>query len=254
MYRPLFFQLPASDPGRLAEFYSKVFGWGRGKMAGLGEIWALVSGPFDQPGMNGIVMGKFMEGTVNAIEVPDLDAALLKVEEQGGRITTPKQNLPTLGDFAWCRDTDGNYFVLMQLDVRFVPSFLAAVGNAAPETGSVNRPVHFELPSADPERLGGFYAAVLGWTMQKWQGEMDYYFLMTGDPESGGIDGAISPGDDLPYPVNVISVSDAEAMVARVMDAGGTVPEPPHMIEGVGLFTYAFDPEGNQFGLMQFNA
>ena len=42
------------------------------------------------------------------------------------------------------------------------------------------RPVHFEIPTDNPDRAIAFYAAVFGWTFQKWEGPMPYWLITTG--------------------------------------------------------------------------
>jgi len=42
------------------------------------------------------------------------------------------------------------------------------------------RPVHFEIPAQNPEKLIGFYQTVFGWTAQKWDGPMPYWMITTG--------------------------------------------------------------------------
>ncbi len=116
------------------------------------------------------------------------------------------------------------------------------------------RPVHFELPADDPERIGRFYSDVFGWTVQKWDGPMDYWFLMTGKEGEPGIDGAFgrrSDGDT--GTVNTIGVDDLDATLAKIEAAGGTVVRGKSEVPGVGWMAYCQDTEGNAFGLMQFN-
>jgi predicted enzyme related to lactoylglutathione lyase len=48
------------------------------------------------------------------IEVPNLDAAMKAVKENGGMITREKMELPKVGWFASAKDTEGNRFGLMQ--------------------------------------------------------------------------------------------------------------------------------------------
>lgn len=115
------------------------------------------------------------------------------------------------------------------------------------------RPIHFELPADDPERLGRFYGEAFGWTVQKWDGPMDYWFLMTGEGEPG-IDGAFAKRSEGERgTVNTIGVEDLDGTLAKVKAAGGSVVREKSAIPGVGWMAYCQDTEGNAFGLMQFD-
>ena len=113
------------------------------------------------------------------------------------------------------------------------------------------RVVHFEINADDGERAVRFYANVFGWTVQKWDGPVDYWLLMTGEGEPG-IDGAISPRQDPPEAtVNTIDVDSVDTYVAKVVENGGTILVPKMAVPGVGWMVYCKDTEGNTFGLMQ---
>lgn len=118
----------------------------------------------------------------------------------------------------------------------------------------MSRVVHFELPADDPERAARFYSDVFGWKVQKWEGPMEYWLLMTGDPSKPGIDGGLMracPDSPPRTPINTIGVESVDESVARVCGAGGSVAMPKHAIPGVGWIAYCKDTEGVLFGLMQ---
>lgn len=250
MNRPQYFQLPSAQPEKLAEFYARLFDWEFGPLGIIPDVWVLITGPFEQPGLQGMVMGKFMEATVNVIGVDDIDSVLAKVTAQGGRITTPKQQIPSMGDFAWCKDPSDNYFVLMQADQRLRSVLLNAVSARIP--GSSGRPVHFEIPADDMPALEGFYSAVLDWQMQAWDGMGPYTFAITGPEPVNGIDGAIQPRSAAePHPLNVIEVFDIHSCIAKAVSLGATLLIEPHPIPGVGVYAKLGDLDGNQFGIIR---
>jgi hypothetical protein len=41
---------------------------------------------------------------------------MTKVTEKGGTVITPKMPIPGVGWFAYCKDTEGNQFGIMQSD------------------------------------------------------------------------------------------------------------------------------------------
>lgn len=251
--RPLFFQLPAANPELLADFYVNVFGWQKAKLPGPEDMFVLATGPAGKPGLDGMVMGKYMEGTVNIISVDDLSDIMEKVEKAGGRITTPRTNVPGQGDFCWCKDTDDNYFTLMQLEPGKEWTLRRGIDESAFEDRVYNRPVHFEIPANDIDKLAQFYHEVFGWEFQKWSGPIPYVFLMTGPESSPGIDGAIMEKGNNLYPVNILNTENLDDSLKAVTAQGGSILMPSELIPGVGYFAYALDPDGNQFGLMQFS-
>jgi predicted enzyme related to lactoylglutathione lyase len=113
------------------------------------------------------------------------------------------------------------------------------------------RVVHFEINADDGERAVQFYTSVFGWKVQKWDGPVDYWLLMTGGGEPG-IDGAVTLREDPPEAtVNTVDVPSVDEYVAKVKENGGTVLVPKMPVPGVGWMAYCKDTEGNTFGLMQ---
>ncbi|NBH09238.1 VOC family protein [Amycolatopsis sp. SID8362] len=118
------------------------------------------------------------------------------------------------------------------------------------------RPVHFEIHAGDPDRAVAFYTSVFGWKFERW-GEAPYWVISTG--EGNGIDGGLLPRQG-PAPeasapvhgfVNTIAVTDLDASLDAVTDAGGTLALPKNPVPGVGWLAYCNDTEGNVFGLLQ---
>ncbi|MHA1926826.1 MAG: VOC family protein [Candidatus Thorarchaeota archaeon] len=111
--------------------------------------------------------------------------------------------------------------------------------------------VHFEIVADDAKRISKFYEKVFDWKVQKWEGPMDYWFLMTGDEKEPGIDGAFgmrqSPDD---VTVNTIDVDDVDKYVKLVEENGGEIVRPKQVIPGVGYLAYFKDTEGNLWGMM----
>ncbi|MHA2141946.1 MAG: VOC family protein [Candidatus Thorarchaeota archaeon] len=115
----------------------------------------------------------------------------------------------------------------------------------------MTRVVHFEIVADDAERISKFYEKVFDWKVQKWEGPMEYWFLMTGDEKEPGIDGAFgmrqSPED---VTVNTIDVDDVDKYVKLVEENGGEIVRPKQVIPGVGYLAYIKDTEGNLWGMM----
>ena len=120
MPRPIHFEINADDPERASQFYRDVFGWDIQKWQGPVEYWMVVTGPKDTPGINGGLMKRHSPNatTVNTIDVADLDAAIAKITESGGKVMMPRTPIPGVGYFAYCLDTENNIFGVMQSDAQ----------------------------------------------------------------------------------------------------------------------------------------
>ena len=118
MPRVVHFEIPADDPDKLAEFYQKAFGWTFRKWDGPMDYWLVMTGPGDQPGIDG-GMGRKSDGmsaVTNTLDVPSVDEYVAKIEEAGGTITVPKMAIPGVGWMAYFKDPDGNTFGIMEDD------------------------------------------------------------------------------------------------------------------------------------------
>ncbi len=114
------------------------------------------------------------------------------------------------------------------------------------------KPVHFEIPSDNPERAMAFYSAVFGWTFQKWDGPMPYWLIATGPAEEPGINGGLLQRRDPAQPcVNTIAVANLNETQALVQAQGGVCCIPKMPVPGVGWLAYFNDLDGHVFGAMQ---
>lgn len=113
------------------------------------------------------------------------------------------------------------------------------------------RPSHFDLMSEQPEQTVEFCTKVFGWEFRKWEGPMEYWLIMTGDPAAAGIDGGLGRGKPVDQVVLTLSPVKLDAVLAAAQAAGGTVAQPRGPIPGVGWFAAVRSPDGNLFGLME---
>jgi len=118
MSRVIHFEIPAAEPDRAAAFYGKVFGWKFDKWPGPMEYWMVTTGKDGEVGINGGMMRKpgGIASTTNTIGVDSVDTAVAAVLKAGGKNILPKTPIPTVGYFAYCEDTEGNMFGVMQAD------------------------------------------------------------------------------------------------------------------------------------------
>jgi uncharacterized protein len=118
MNRPIHFEIPAENPQRAIDFYQGVFGWTFKKWDGPMEYWVITTGANDVPGINGGLMPRRdpAQPCVNTMDVANLDEVLALVNSNGGQMVVPKMAVPGVGWLAYCKDTEGHIFGMMQPD------------------------------------------------------------------------------------------------------------------------------------------
>jgi len=118
MNRFTHFELATNDLEKTAAFYREVFGWQIYKWEGPVDYWLVDTGDRSTAGINGGLMaseGPFT-GTINTIEVDDIDAYIAKVQANGGEIILEKQTIPGVGFQAYFKDNFGIIVGLHQAD------------------------------------------------------------------------------------------------------------------------------------------
>lgn len=120
MPRVVHFEIPADDPRRAVGFYTKVFGWEIKKWDGPIDYWSVATGEKSEPGIDGGIMIRRDEAqvTVNTVDVPSVDDFIQRIEDAGGKVVVPKMAVPGVGWMAYCADTEGNLFGIMQEDAQ----------------------------------------------------------------------------------------------------------------------------------------
>jgi predicted enzyme related to lactoylglutathione lyase len=108
------FEIQADDPQRAVGFYEKVLGW---TVTHWGDqpYWLCKTGPDDQPGIHGAIMPRqHPQPVIGTFDVADLTTAIAAVKAAGGELLHGPNEIPGVGSFAYCKDTEGNWFGLMQ--------------------------------------------------------------------------------------------------------------------------------------------
>jgi predicted enzyme related to lactoylglutathione lyase len=116
------FEIPATDFEKLKQFYTGLFGWKIEKYPGPMEYWMIQTVPVDEkgmllrPGVNGGMVKKERpeQKPVNYISVESIDESMEKVKRLGGKIVSPKQEVPGVGWIATVMDPEGNHIALLQ--------------------------------------------------------------------------------------------------------------------------------------------
>jgi predicted enzyme related to lactoylglutathione lyase len=110
------FEIVTKDIPVVKKFYEDVFGW-KFNQWGSEEYWLISTGEENEKGIDGgFVKSRGENVIVNTINVPNLDEYIQKVENNGGKITVPKNAVPGIGWLCYFKDVEGNLFGMIQND------------------------------------------------------------------------------------------------------------------------------------------
>ena len=116
----------------------------------------------------------------------------------------------------------------------------------------MGRVVHFEINADKPKELMNFYKKVFNWKFKKWEGEMEYWLIMTGDEKTPGIDGGLQKRENPNSTIdNFIDVDNINETIDKIQKNGGTIIVPRMVIPRVGYLAYFKDTDKNIFGIME---
>jgi len=250
----IWYELMTTDPEGAKAFYDSVVGWsigpahdaigyrmiGRSDGGNAGGLLPLTA-EMQQHGARPAWLGY--------INVPDVDDALVAIEQAGGRTLMPARDIDQAGKIALVSDPTGAAFYVM------TPAPPSGSETKGSDVFSVDQPQHVrwnELSTTDPDRAVEFYARQFGW---KQEGEMDmgelgkYRFVQ----HDGVTIGAIMPKmPQLPMSLwsFYIGVDDVDRAVQATTAGGGSILNGPMEIPGGEFAVNAMDPRGAAFGLV----
>jgi predicted enzyme related to lactoylglutathione lyase len=127
MSRVIHFEIQAENTECAMTFYEALFGW---KFSRWGDqkYWLISTGDKSAPGIDGGLLPRPCAGgpqdgaPVNAyvctVDVDNLDASIERALQAGATLALPKVVIPTVGWLAYCKDTEGNIFGMMQMDAK----------------------------------------------------------------------------------------------------------------------------------------
>jgi predicted enzyme related to lactoylglutathione lyase len=116
-------------------------------------------------------------------------------------------------------------------------------------------PSWVDLTTSDPEGARAFYGSLFGWDFDIGGPDTGHYTMCRLDGRDvAGINGQPAPEGMPPAWTTYLASDDADAMAARIADAGGTVMMGPMDVMEFGRMVIAADPAGAVFGLWQARA
>lgn len=122
MAKVVHFEVPFDDKARAMKFYADAFDWQLRDMPEMHYVMAMTTPigddfmPTDPGAINGGLTPRPPEAPAPTIylDVPDIAAAIARVEAAGGRVVTPNTPIPGMGAYARVSDSEGNVIGLYQ--------------------------------------------------------------------------------------------------------------------------------------------
>src|SRR5438034_1102117 len=112
--------------------------------------------------------------------------------------------------------------------------------------GTGEHPIALVVVSAnDAAASSAFYSKLFGWQLQQMSAELTGFVAPAGP--SGALRSNVPAG--FPGMVPYIAVPDVDAMLTRVVAAGGAIEKPSWSVPMVGKLARFKDPAGSTYGL-----
>ena len=179
--------------------------------------------------------------------VDDVNAAVAKAGQLGGKVIAPVMDVPGVGWMAFLQDPQGAHFAV------FKGREHQGAARLAPRPGTFS---WTELMTTNAANARKFYAGLFGWTfseMPMGEGVTYTVFQLNGKPAAGmmQMDGPQFQGVP-PNWLCYLSVGDCDVEVARASKMGAKVIVPPQDVPNVGRFSVFQDPTGAVFAVIAF--
>ncbi|MER6093285.1 VOC family protein [Streptomyces bluensis] len=246
---PCWIDLGSPDTERATAFYGGVFGWrfvSAGPEAG-------GYGFFQKDGSTVAALGRLTEeGASTAWTVyfrtDDAQATAEAVEQGGGTVRVAPMDM---GDarMAQCTDPQGARFAVLQP---------GRTPGGLERTSEDNTLLWVELHVPDPVAGIGFYRGLFGWRSEEMQGPGMTYRVLSlrdGDQQATSF-GGVAPLQEgghgarwVPY----FAVADADDVVRKTQENGGSVLLPAADVPDVGRIAWLADTSGAVFAVLKPN-
>ncbi len=117
MAKIIHFEIPATDPEKVGNFYKEVFDWEISQYEGVSDYWLVMAGPKEEKyGISGAIYKRGAnDKTINTISVEDVKEAMKKVKKAGGEILGEVMNIPNVGLIVQAKDIEGTQFGMLQV-------------------------------------------------------------------------------------------------------------------------------------------
>jgi len=249
----IWYELLTPDPVGSKSFYDAVIGWDiEPQPAGEMDYRMIRAGSDNVGGVMRLDEEMAQHGAkpvwLGYVAVDDVDAAVAKVEANGGKTHLPAFDIPDIGRIAMVADPQGNPFYMMKPTPPKGDEDKVSTAFSTTVEGHVN---WNELSTPDPAAARTFYGELFGWTSDEFMpmGELgEYRFFAHNGTTIGAVSGIVEGAPQgWRYYVRVPSISKTAEVVK---ESGGTVAMGPHEVPGGDFIIIGHDPQGAEFALV----
>jgi predicted enzyme related to lactoylglutathione lyase len=239
--------LVTHDISAVKLFYAGVFGWRFEALPGTDRYTVI---RHDGEMIGGIafsdrkVDGKPISQWVSMMSVPDVDQAVTRVRQVGGRVYAGPRDIDDRGRLAIVGDPQGAVFGLVR----------AAGGDPPDREARIGDWLWTELWTDDREASGTVYATVAGFeldTHERVAGRPYTVFKRDGEARAGLLVNPF-PEEVTPLWLPYVRVANPAAVVAKVEGLGGQVLLAPNPERREGTVAIIADPTGAEVAIQKW--
>lgn len=240
-------ELNTSDPAAAKKFYAEIFGWDMQDMT-------MPTGTYTMTNIGGKMVsgiGMLPENAkkmgapphwLSYVAVEDLDAAIKKAGELGGKVLVPAMDVGP-GKMSVLQDPTGGVLGIWQ-QKQSMGTWLYG------ETGAL---CWNELMTENVDQAGKFYLNLFGWKSEVMSMPKGQYTVFKNGAQPAG--GMMAIGADMKGAPTAwcayFSVKNTDDTVKKAESRGGKVLVPGTDIPNVGRFAVLTDPQGAAFAVLQ---
>ena len=234
------------DVEAVKRFYSGVFGWTFQALPGT-DRYTVIHHNGEMIGgiafSNRKIDGKPISQWVSLMSVPNVDVAISRLRQSGGKVYAGPRNIDDRGRLAIVGDPQGAVFGLVRTTGGDPPDRDAGLGDW----------LWNELWCDDQEAAGRVYASLAGFELdidEKVAGKPYTVFKMDGTPRAGLL---VDPFPEVtPLWLPYVRVADPAAVVAKVAGLGGQVLLKPDSKHRNGTVAIIADPTGAEVAIQKW--
>jgi predicted enzyme related to lactoylglutathione lyase len=244
-------ELRTTDAKGAEEFYTHVIGWQAESSGDPGGMpYTLLSvGDLGTAGLMQLtpqmLEGGMRPAWVGFIGVDDVDAYAKRVEQAGGKLHCPPQDIPTVGRFASVEDPQGAAFLLFKGLCESAPP--------RPAEGTPGIVGWNELSADDEQSAWRFYSDIFGWRVERTMdmGPNGVYRIFTnGGAPLGAMMTRDKKNSPLPFWLFYFNVENIDAAATRIQEKNGQILMGPHEVPGGMWIILGSDPQGVLFAVV----
>lgn len=244
-------ELRTTDAKAAAAFYSHVIGWqtkNSGDPGGMPYTLFSAEG-MDVAGLMQLTPQMLADGMkptwAGFVGVDDVDSYAQRLEQAGGKLHFPPQDIPGIGRFASVEDPQGAAFLLFKGSLEYAPP--------RPAAGSVGTVGWNELSANNGDTAWSFYSRLFGWAEDSTMdmGPMGTYRIFNnGGARIGGMMTRDPSKAPLPFWLFYFTVGDIDAATTRIREKNGQVLMEPQEVPGPMWIVLAKDPQDVLFAVV----